>query len=54
MIPKIRATLTLMAYEKNVPFVKGLSPDEKEVGCIQKIMSGSGDEIDIFPLIIVV
>jgi len=29
-IPKIRATLTLMAYEKNIPFGKGLSPDEKE------------------------
>ena len=30
MIPKIRATLTLMAYEKNILFGKGLSPDEKE------------------------
>ena len=29
-IPKIRATLTLMAYEKNILFGKGLSPDEKE------------------------
>jgi len=28
-IPKIRATLTLMAYEKNILFGKGLSPDEK-------------------------
>ncbi len=30
-MPKIRATLTLMAYEKNILFGKGLSPDEKEV-----------------------
>ncbi len=30
-IPKIRATLTLMAYEKNILFGKGLSPDEKEI-----------------------
>jgi len=29
-IPKIRATLTLMAYEKDILFGKGLSPDEKE------------------------
>jgi len=29
-IPKIRATLTLMAFEKNILFGKGLSPDEKE------------------------
>jgi len=29
-VPKIRATLTLMAYEKNILFGKGLSPDEKE------------------------
>ncbi len=30
-IPKIRATLTLMTFEKNILFGKGLSPDEKEV-----------------------
>ena len=29
-IPKIRATLTLMADEKNILFGKNLSPDEKE------------------------
>jgi len=29
-IPKIRATLTLMAFEKNILFGKGLSHDEKE------------------------